>query len=241
MASVETARRTDASDPAVKDTAAVDGAAADGTRKYTAGVDPYFAAESITPEATSQDDEDLPAAEEYQWATSRGAVKDMRTMNLTTLKTSVHDDLMSTLYVEEQRMEMRDTDIGRSIDNLCNTEGVTFDGPGGEVGAQTAVDIMFKLFKDYANNTPVLDAIMRVVSNMAVCYMDLPRRFKAAEQRVELLIQLIKDKEEEQDKKKKAKEDKEKNVRLQAVALSAKRKLDGDGDRRSSKKALMFK
>ena len=210
-------------------------------RMYTDGVDAYFTAESDSHEVVSQDDKDQPAAEEYQWITSRGQVRDMRTMNLTALKTSVHDDLMSTLYAEEKRVEMRDSGIMADIEGLHSTEALTFDGTGGEVAVQQAVEAVFKLFKDYENNGPALEAMMSVMSKIAVGYIDQPRKLKAAEQRVGLLIQLIKDKEEEQDKKKKAKEDKEKNARLQAVALSAKRKLDGDGDRRSSKKALMFK
>lgn len=176
MASLETARRLEVGAPAnaAANGTVADGIAVDGTRKYTAGVDAYFTAESTSHGTASQDDEDLPDAEEYKWVTSRGAVKDMRTMNLSTLKTAVYDDLVSTLFAEEHRLKMRDSDIVAGIEGLRNTEAVTFDGPGGEVGAQAAMDIMFKLFKDYKDNAPALDAVMRVVSTMALGYLAKP-------------------------------------------------------------------
>ena len=162
-------------------------------------------------------------------------------MNLSTLKTAVHDDLMSTLFAEQKRVELRDSTILAGIKGLHNAEGVSFDGTGGEVGVQQAMQAIFELFKDYADNAPAQEAMMEVMSTIAMGYIALPRRLKAAEARVELMNDLINKAEKEQAKKKKEKEEKERDARLQAVALSAKRKLDGAGDKRSSKKALMFK
>ena len=193
----------------------------------------------------SQGQGDAPAAEEYLWTTSRGEVKDMRKMSVTTLKDTVSIDIESTVQAAEKNLQRRGRSVAKCINTLHNTEALTFDGPGGEKFAQDVFKSIALLFQDYADNEGVLKAFVKANELIAAQYIDLPRNLKAANARKVTYDRVLADKVAAQEAQRKEKEAakvaKEKEQHKAKVAAAAKRKLQDSGGKRSAKKTLMLK
>ena len=193
----------------------------------------------------SQKQEDPPAAEEYLWTTSRGEVKDLRKMAVTTLKDTVSIDIESSVQVAEKNLRRRGRTVEKCIKALHNTEPLKFDGPGGEVHAQGVLKGVAALFQDYAGNEEVLKALVKVNELITTQYIDLPHNLKVANARKELYNQVLADKVAAQEALRKEKEDakaaKEKELHEAKVAAAIKRKMQDSGGKRSVKKVLMLK
>ena len=193
----------------------------------------------------SQEQGGPPAAEEYLWITSRGEVKDMRKMSVTTLKDTVSIDVESTVQAAEKNLQRRGRSVAKCINALHNTEALTFDGPGGEKFAQDVFKSIALLFQDYADNEGVLKVFVKANELIAAQYIDLPRNLKAANARKVTYDQVLADKVATQEAQRKEKEAakvaKEKEQHKVKVAAAAKRKMQDSGGKRSAKKALMLK
>ena len=193
----------------------------------------------------SQEQGGPPAAEEYMWITSRGEVKDMRKMSVTTLKDTVSIDIESTVQAGEENLKRRGRSVARCIKALHNTETLTFDGPGGEAYVQEVFKGVAALFQDYAGNEEVLKVLVKANELFAAQYIDLPRNLKAANVRKAAYDELLADKVAAQEalrkEKEKAKVAKEKELHEAKVAAAAKRKMQDGGGKRSVKKVLMLK